>query len=116
MRRVIAIAALLMTATSVAGNESLSMRVTPQLCVEPAVVVVRVTVEPHDENGALEIVAESAEFLRSSRIQLDGSHAARTSVFQYRDLPAGTYEVRSVLVGRDGHRRAVAQRTVRVLR
>jgi len=53
--------------------------------------------------------------LRSSQVELEGDKAPRTSIFQYRDVPAGEYEVRGVLIGRDGHERAIAQRSVMVL-
>jgi hypothetical protein len=108
-------AVLLVAAVPATGTEGLRLRVSPEMCVEPAWIVVRATVEPDAENRVLEIVAESAEFLRSSRIQLDGANASRTSVFQYRDLPAGEYEVRGVVRGRDGRERAAARRTIRVL-
>lgn len=109
-------AALLTAAIPAAGNEGLSLRVSPEMCVEPAYVLVRVTIEPDEDNRSLEIVAESEDFFRSSQIELDGAHASRIRVLQYRGLPAGEYEVRGVLIGRDGHQRAMARRMLKVLR
>jgi len=102
------VALLLVAATPIGGNESLRLSVFPQMATQPAVVNVRVSIEPDDENRAIQIIAESADYFRSSQVQLDGTNATRTSTFQYRDLPAGEYAVRGTLIGRDGHQRAVA--------
>lgn len=97
-----------------AGSEVLHLKVSPEMSIEPAWIIVQVRVEPDADNRAINIVAESADFLRSSYVQLDGEKATRVSVFQYRDLPAGEYEVRGVLIGRDGDQRAVVRRTFTV--
>ena len=67
--------------------------------------------------GALLVIAiaESVDFYRSSDIALEGDRAPRTNVIWYRSLPAGDYEVRSVLLGVSGQERAVVSRTVTVL-
>jgi len=91
------------------AGERLSMRVTPKMALEPALVTVRTTVEANAENRLLEVVAESADYYRSSAIQLDGASAPRLNVFELKNLPTGTYEVTSVLVGTGGHRTAVTQ-------
>jgi hypothetical protein len=41
--------------------------------------------------------------------------APRTNVFQYRGLPAGDYEMRVALIGREGRARANARQSVIVL-
>ena len=91
------------------AGERLSMRVTPKMALEPALVTVRTTVEANPENRLLEVVAESADYYRSSAIQLDGASAPRLNVFELKNLPTGTYEVTSVLVGTGGHRTVVTQ-------
>jgi hypothetical protein len=87
-----------------AAGDRLVMRLTPAVAPEPAKLTVRTIVEANDENRALQIVAQSADFYRSSWIELDGAHASRTNVFEFRNLPVGTYEVISVLVGAQGQR------------
>ena len=91
------------------AGERLSMRVTPKMALEPALVTVRTVVEANAENRLLEVSAESADYYRSSAIQLDGASAPRLNVFELKNLPTGTYEVTSVLVGTGGHRTAVTQ-------
>lgn len=100
--------AWLLSASQLGSGGAVSVRVSPTVAREPARITVRVSVEPNADNRGLEVVAESATFFRSSYLQLDGERAARTSVFQYRDLPAGNYVVRAVLLDREGERDGIA--------
>ena len=85
------------------------MRVTPLMALAPGFLTVRVTVEAAAENRSLQVVAESPDFYRSSQIQLDGAQATPLSVFEFRDLPTGLYEVTGVLIGVNGRRATVSQ-------
>src|SRR5947209_5379483 len=98
---------LLLTATAMPARagERITLRVSPAVAFAPANLVVRATVEADAENRAIAIVAESRDFYRSSEIQLEGEKAARTSTFEFRSLPPGTYEVRATLFGADGQQR-----------
>jgi hypothetical protein len=89
-------------------GESLRLSVNPTLSVQPAVVVVRVSIEPHEDNRAMRLVAESADYFRSSQVELDGQDAWRTTVFRYRDLPAGAYTITGTLLDPSGRERAEA--------
>ena len=71
-------AVLVVAAVPIAGNEELRLRVSPEMSVEPAWIIVQVSVEPDEENQAIQIEAESESFFRSSQVQLDGSKASRT--------------------------------------
>ena len=95
------------------GGEALRMQVSPAVSRAPAVLTVRVTVEPTPGNRTLEIVAESGGFFRSSQIEIDGERSARLNVFQFRNLPSGVYQVTGVLVGDHG-RRATVMRVAKV--
>jgi len=75
---------------------------------------VRVLVEPDAENRALEITVESENCFSKSRHQLDDDRTARTRVFEYRDLPAGDYDCRAVLIDQSGDSAAVATATVSI--
>jgi len=61
------------------------------------------------------VVAESTEFYRSSEIELDGARAPRTSLFEFRSLPPGTYEVRATLRAVDGHSLANVRQQINVI-
>jgi hypothetical protein len=95
------------------AGERLAMRVTPNVAFEPALLTIRTIIEADPDNRRLEIVAQSADFYRSSWVQLDGASAPRLNVFEFKNLPTGVYEVTSVLVGSAG-RRAIVSRGFRV--
>src|ERR1700716_3344706 len=89
---------------SLDGSERLAIRVSPSVAFAPANLVVRATVETNPDNRAIEIVADSPGFYRSSQIQLDGEKAPRTTTFEFRDMPSGTYEVSAALTDVRGRR------------
>jgi len=95
--------------------ERLAMRVSPAVAFAPANLIVRATIEASAENRAVEIVAESENFYRSSEIELDGDRAPRTTLFEFRSLPSGTYDVKATLLGAGGRERAAARQTVNVI-
>ncbi len=96
------------------GGQPLTLQVSPAMAPAPAFVSVRAHIEASDENRYLEIVAQSPDFYRSSRVTLDGGRAPRLSVFEFPSLPAGLYEVRGTLVGTGGQR-ATVTRLVKVV-
>src|SRR5262245_10458074 len=75
----------------------LSILVSPAVSFAPANLVVRATIAADSDNRAVEIVAESSDFYRSSEVQLDGDRAPRTTLFEFRSLPSGVYEVKAIL-------------------
>jgi hypothetical protein len=86
------------SAVSLNAGERLTMRVSPAVAFAPATVTVRTTIETNPENRAIQIVAESPEFYRSSEIPLAGEHAPRTTTVEFRSLPGGMYTVTAVLI------------------
>ncbi len=105
----------LMATTVVGAKESLSIRVSPEISFAPANLVIRASVEPDASNRAMEVVADSEAYYRSSAIELDGGRAPRTTTFEFHSLPSGAYEVTAVVIGADGQRRAVAHAHVKVV-
>jgi hypothetical protein len=106
---------LTLIAVSVRGDEQLRLAVSPAQSLAPSNLRIRVRVVPHADNRSLEIVAESGEFYRSSRISLEGERAPVTNMFEFRGLPGGEYLVSSVLTDSRGHRRAIAEQQIRVI-
>jgi hypothetical protein len=92
-----------------AAGERLTMRVSPAVAREPALLTVRATVQSDVDNRALEVVVQSTDFYRSSSIQLEGSEAPRLNVFEFRNLPSGDYDVTSTLVDSHGQRVSTSQ-------
>ncbi|HKB14281.1 MAG TPA: hypothetical protein VKD69_26630 [Vicinamibacterales bacterium] len=103
------------TTWPVGAGERITLKVSPAVAFAPANLVVRATVEADAENRGIEIVAESSDFYRSSEMQLEGDRAARTTTFEFRSLPPGTYEVRAKLLGAGGHTRAAVRQQVNVI-
>jgi hypothetical protein len=106
----------LLTAPLVAGaGGRLTMRVSPTVAFAPAYLVVQAQVEANASNRSIQIIAESGDFYRSSEIQLDGEKAPRTTRFEFRGLPGGSYTVAAVLKGADSEPLALTRQNVNVV-
>jgi hypothetical protein len=97
------------------AKERMTLKVSPAVAFAPANLIVRTMIEAAAENRAVEIVAESTDFYRSSEIQLDGEHAPRTTTFEFRSLPPGDYEVKATLLGSNGSALATLRQQVNVI-
>jgi hypothetical protein len=106
---------MLTTSLPTGAGERITMKVSPAVAFAPANLVVRAMIEADAENRAVQIVAESPDFYRSSEVYLEGDKAARTSMIEFRNLPSGTYEVRALLLGAGGRQRAFARQQVNVI-
>jgi len=105
MKKLSAVALLfacVLSGPDVSGGQRLAIRVTPAVALAPALLTVRTTIEPSDDNRTLNIEVDSPTYRRSSEISLNGKHAQRVNVLEIRNLPAGLYEVRAVLTGPGG--------------
>jgi hypothetical protein len=95
---------LLLLGLTVHTGERLTLKITPPVAVAPAGLVVRTTIETSPDNRALEVVASSPGYYRSSEMSLDGARSPRVNEWVFRGLPAGRYEITATLVGRNGDR------------
>ena len=102
--------------SAAAAGDRITMNATPQISFAPAHLMVRTSIEPEAGNRAIEIVIDSENFYRSTTIELPGDQAPRTSVFEFRGVPGGTYEVSARLLGQGGGTRGVARKQIDVLR
>jgi hypothetical protein len=105
----------LMTTSVDGANQPVTMQVSPAMSFAPANLVIRARLEPHVNNRAMEVIAESADFYRSSAIELAGDRAPRTITFEFRGLPPGEYEVTAAVIGTDDRRRALVRSRVYVM-
>ena len=105
----------LMTISVDGASQPVTMQVSPAVSFAPANLVIRAKLEPDVNNRAIEIIAESADFYRSSAIELAGDRAPRTVTFEFRGLPSGEYEVTAAVIGTDHRRRAVVRSRVDVM-
>jgi mRNA-degrading endonuclease toxin of MazEF toxin-antitoxin module len=109
---VFTIGLFLSSALSLNASERLAIAVSPRQSFAPASLVVRVHITPDVANRALEVVAESEDYYRSSRMQLDGEGAPATRLLEFRSLPSGDYDVRVNLLDSAGRQRASAREHV----
>jgi hypothetical protein len=114
--RVCAIGLLVLTgALRTSADEKLTMTVWPAVAFAPATLIVRAHIESDSRNRAVEIVAESTDFYRSSEIQLDGDNAPVTNTFEFRSLPPGSYNVTATLFATGGQMRATARSSANIM-
>ena len=105
----------ILASTAVGGaKERVSMRVSPAFSFAPANLVIRASVDPDAENRSIEVIADSADFYRSSMIQLEGDRAPKTMTFEFRSVPPGDYQLTATVTGPGGQTRAVTRATVTV--
>ena len=109
------ISVLLTVPLGVRTGDRLAMRVSPTVAIAPADLIVRTTIESNAANRSIEIIADSADFYRSSEIPLDGENAARTAQFAFRHLPSGLYTVRAVLKGATEEQLAQTRQEINVV-
>jgi hypothetical protein len=77
--------------------------------------VVETAVEPDADHRAIQVIAESPDFYRSSEVQLNGATAPRRNTCEFKDLPNGAYEIRATLLGSGGQQRALVVRKLDVI-
>jgi hypothetical protein len=106
---------MLIGAVSMRAGERITIKVSPVVAFAPANLVVRATIPADADNRAVQIVAESDNFYRSSERQLEGEKAPRTTTFELRSLPSGTYLVSANLMGADGRSRGIIRQQVNVM-
>ena len=93
----------------------LAMQVSPSAAFAPADLIVRTTIDANASNRAIEIIAESADFYRSSEVPLDGARAPRTNRLALRNLPGGAYTVRAVLKGANDQELARTRQDINIV-
>ena len=105
MKRLFLIAVLLAVAVfapPVAGSQRVAIRVSPAVAMEPALLTIRASVEPSDENRKLSVMVDSEGYRSTSDIPLEGRNSARLNVLEIRDVPSGLYEIRAVVSSSSG--------------
>jgi hypothetical protein len=106
---------LVASASPLGAGAPMTIKVSPAVAVAPATLWVRANIEADAGNRAVEVVVDSADFYRSSRIELEGENAPRTTVFELRNLPGGRYVVTTRLLGSSGQARSAVRQMVNVV-
>lgn len=104
----VVLAGLALTTPSLSAEQAVSLRVTPHVAYAPAVVSIKVTVEPNEQNRTLVVEDDSESYYRSSEVQLEGENAARTHLLTFHGLPPGQHRISAAVRGTNGLRAAVS--------
>jgi hypothetical protein len=104
-----------LTVLPIRGAQTVTVKVTPTTSFAPASVLIRARIEPSAANRSLAIIADGANFYRSSEIPLEGEQAPKTFEFMLKNVPGGEYGVYAVLLDASGHERGRAYQTASVL-
>ena len=111
---IVCVGFLLQLPSAVTSDQLVTIQVTPSISQAPAAIVVRTSVEPHEQNRILRVTIESDDFYSSSDKSLDGDQAPKVATFRFRNVPRGSFEVTAELGGIGG-RHAIISRPVRVI-
>jgi hypothetical protein len=102
-RPLVAILAMLALSVPIAaGEQRLSIRVSPVVAFAPALLTIRATMAPSADARRLAIEVDSASFSTKSEIPLEGKNSPRMKVIQLKNVPPGVYEVRAAVIGPTG--------------
>ena len=116
MKRLLLIGGLLaLAALPARAGDQLKMTVSPAHSFAPAVLRVRVSIQPSAANRSLEVIADGDQFYRSSEIQLEGDQSPATFNLELKDLPEGHYRVVGILKDGAGHERSLVYQEVNVI-
>ncbi len=86
------------------AEPTLQLRLTKKYTFSPGYVQSVIRVSPHPDNRLLRVTLDSADYYRSSDIELDGAEAATSHFLNWASLPAGHYDIVVTLFGPQGPR------------
>ena len=95
--------------------DELTLRLTPRFVSAPGYLRSLIRVAPNDANRVLRVEIDSAGYYRSSDIQLDGASAPMSHFVDWKDVPAGKYDLIVSVLGSSGDARVVRQLNFQVL-
>lgn len=76
-----------------------TLKVTPSVSFAPAKLAIVVRVSPNPDARALVVLMDGEDYARSSVIPMNGAEAPVTNRLEWRDVPAGHYEIIARLLG-----------------
>lgn len=91
------------------AGEIVEIRLNGHYFASPATVQMVVAVEPNDANRTLRIEADGDSMYRSTEVTLEGKTEKRLHTVEFKNLPAGTYEVRAEVLSSAGVRATAVQ-------
>ena len=97
MRRFLLLTTALLALTAICGTAAdlVEIRVNGHYFSEPATVMITVAIEPDQANRTLRVEADGDRMFRSTEVPLDGLSEKRLHSVEFKNLPAGQYELRA---------------------
>jgi hypothetical protein len=92
-----------------AGADVVEIRVNGHYFSEPATIEIIVAVRPDKANRTLRIEADGERMFRSTEVTLEGDSEKRLHTVEFKNLAAGTYELRAEVFSDDRVRGTAVQ-------
>ena len=96
-------------------GEDLTLRMTPRFVSAPGYLRSLIRVAPNADNRLMRVEIDSESYYRSSDIQLDGASAPMSHFMDWKEVPAGKYDLIVTVLGPSGDTRAVRRLNFQVL-
>jgi hypothetical protein len=112
--RIIVLTAALITTAVLRGiaGEVVEIRLRGHYFAEPATVQITVAVEPDAANRVLRVEADGDRLYRSTEVTLSGEGDKRLHTVEFKNLPAGEYELRAEVLSTEKVRGMASQELV----
>ena len=95
--------------------DELTLRLTPRFVSAPGYLRSLIRVAPNAANRVLRVEIDSAGYYRSSDIQLEGASAPMSHFMDWKEVPAGKYDLTVSVLGAGGDPRVVRTINFQVL-
>jgi hypothetical protein len=95
--------------------DELTLRLTPRFVSAPGYLRSLIRVAPNADNRVLRVEIDSAGYYRSSDIQLEGASAPMSHFMDWKEVPAGKYDLIVSVLGPGGDPRVVRTVNFQVL-
>jgi hypothetical protein len=109
--RFLLLTAALLGATVTRGitADLVAIRLNGHYFAEPATVMITVAIEPDQANRTLRVEADSDSLFRSTEVSLEGLSEKRLHTVEFKNLPAGFYELRAEVLSATAVRATATQ-------
>jgi hypothetical protein len=98
---VLVAALIAVAAVRAVAHDVVEIHVNGYYFAEPATVRITVAVEPDSANRMLRIEADSDRMFRATEVELEGLTDKRIHTFEFKNLPAGAYELRAEVMSKE---------------
>ena len=102
------IALFLVAVIRALAGEVVEIRLRGRYFSEPATVQITVAVEPDAANRVLRVEADGDRMYRATEVTLEGDTDKRLHSVEFKNLPAGAYELRAEVLNSNEHVRGMA--------